>query len=824
MVAIISDCPMPREATPYSDWRYKELNLILKGALKFNGKTYIKSDFHLGYLVNEPLLTSDNSVDVSAIKSSFNQIDFIKSLPKEVTTIVALGLNCSKILTGIPALKDNVGEIMPCLFDKNLKVLPNYSTGYIQGDQGRLLQFATVFETALRNDLGIKIYKPKKATYTPVTELEQVDELVKYCQLTKIFAFDFETTGVGWYFEDIVPTMLSVSFQAGHSWIIPLYHKDSPLSPEQVTEVFQKLKPLFSDRTIQKVGHNLKFDLHWMVRYGVDIFDGDFFDTMLMAHLLDENNLVGLKDLAGRYFPYIAGYEKDLGDSKWSEIEIDILAQYAAIDTDLTFRFKVLFERMLKEEGLYTLYRSLTMRGFWGFFWAEHKGSFIDRKFIEDYLVKLDIHIEKQRQQLLAFKEVKKFSSHMVQSKTTKLIAELEERPKGAARIQKLKTGEEVIEHEVNFNSPSQMVDLLYTGAGFNFKPIKDDRGKPQFSTGKDIIKEIDHPFIALLLDYRTLTKMRSTYYQGILNLLDKDGFLHSSFLLHGTVTGRISSREPNLQNIPSRTYTSDEEVKAVIKSIKKFFIPRSPDRLILQLDYSQAELRFIAHRSGDKAMIEAYNNDVDLHRITGARIFDLDYLQFDKWDKDLQEKTRKGGKLANFGLVYNISSYGYITNLKDKWGIIIDAAEEKRHRNAVFGSFPGLKVWHRDCELRAARDGFLTTLFGRKRRFLNMHSRIESEVAKDIRDAINSPIQGSVGEIAVLGVGLLHQILPDFFILTSVHDSVISDIAIKDKEIIQEAIVEICENPPTQYFTGEVMKVKMKVDINLGPSWGELK
>lgn len=750
--------------------------------------------------------------------------------------------------------------------------------------------------------------------FTPTTKFEIVKnidkfyDVIDYCKEAKTFCFDFETTGVEWYNKDQVATILSISFNHGFSYILPLYHRepifegipnilkhleenpncskpkvigfqDPIFTKDEVDEMFEVMgDEIFSNRKVKKIAHNLKFDLHWMSRYGVNVYDGRFDDTMLMSHIIDENTPNGLKDLTKVYFPRFSGYEDELKLFSWESTPLEILSKYASIDTDITLRLAALFEDMLINDMLtdeneiymledyarsgnpklverekqryilYLLYRNLTMPSFFALFEAEHHGAKIDAQLIKDSIKKAEILLEKKHKQLFSFKEVNAFILRKQKEENAKAIKELDAKiqkrleagrdeskdsfiNKYKQKINDIKTGVICLYDTINFNSPTQLTSLLFDKESFNFPLQIDPRtGEGKRTSAREHLQEIDHPFIITLFAYRSISKMLSTYYQGILDKLDENGFIHSSFLLHGTKTGRLSSRNPNLQNIPSRLKFDDPETEECLKMVKKFFTVLDDSYYAVQADYSQAELRVIANFSEDDTMIDTYKKDIDIHALTASRTIDKSLEEFYNLPVKDQKKYRFGAKGTNFGLVFDISVDGYKNYLKLQYGISISRAEAQDHYTKFFKTYTKLKKWHDDYRDFANITGYVRTLFGRKRRLEHIKdnsSRNSSAKATDERLSINNPVQGTSGEYAIFSAAILRHRLPKgniFF--NTVHDSVFFYLK-KDKlDYCLDIIHESCENPPVElYFGVKPGIIPMKMDIEISDkSWGDME
>ena len=736
-------------------------------------------------------------------------------------------------------------------------------------------------------DLALQ-FKPvkQKTPYEIITTLGGVEKVISYVLQTKMFCFDFETTGLEWYkFPEQKPTILSVSVQAGYSYIIPLYHPESPFSENDIKFIIGLFKSMvFENSSIIKVGQNVKFDLHWFRVMGVDIVLGEVHDTKLMHSIIDDNGKHGLKSMTTRYFKQFSGYEENIDYNG----ELEQLADYAAIDTDMTIRLYYWFSKLLKDDmQLYCLYRNLTCFALKAIYQAESNGAYIDRELIESSIQQADIYIDELELELNSYVEVQQYQASVTKnnndnriakltesynkaklkfedSRTKKVdkllleISDLEQDPSKSkmvnsrkAKIEKLnsengsksmmnylneinaiKKGEVVLTHEVNLGSSKQLSSILYDFFEFPER-INSYSGSPERTTERSYIKELNHPFIEALMSLRSIKKMKSTYYEGILKRLSPEGKLHVDFNISGTVTGRLSSF---LHVMPKRTTLKDERVKWALGQVLRFFVNKSEDYVMLQADYSQAELRVIANYANDPTMKDAYRQGIDIHALTGSRIYGCSLNEFYELDKDTQKHYRTMAKGANFGWVYKQTEDGYVEYLKNTYGVEINHKQAKDHKRAIFDTYKTLRDWHNKYERIVRTSGHVTTLFGRRRRLPDIHlpeeGRTKSFVNKAIRNAVNSPIQGTGGEFAIFCIALLHRRLPqDCIFFNTVHDSVFYYVPKNRLQETIEIINHTCSNPPIQEYFHYLQDyyadgaIPMKMDFELSETnWSEMK
>lgn len=519
--------------------------------------------------------------------------------------------------------------------------------------------------------------------YKIIRSFKELKQLVEACLNTGYASVDFETNAEGIYKDTFKPTILSVSFQVGSGCSIPLQHFD-----ESVKEIpWLKWLQYFGRRVVEnpnivKVAQNFKFDNQIFVKYGIYV-RGTVIDTMLAKYLLNEEKPHGLKPMVAKYLPEFADYEKydKFETIPWDKKPLEPLARYGCMDTDFTLRLALFLEKKLIDKGFYNLYRNLIMPASKVLQDAETNGLPIDLSFNDFLQDKYSKLIQETNDKLRSVRQIKRYQKYSLEQrkqvyidKLTQEIEELSGDPKKAKsiknredKISRILAGEYKTNDEkkliepVNFNSTKQMVDLLYISPkGFKFPIVeytKDKRNKPTDnpSTSEDTLIKISDQdktgFIKSLLDLRGLDKMNSTYIVGLRELVQSDNKVHPTFLISGTTSGRLSSRNPNGQNIPKVMVNPD---------IKKQFIPPS-GKLFLTYDYSQAELRILAHLANEETMLEWFRTGKDIHLASACKKYHEDYDKIIKIYEDEQhelyplwKKRRKQAKTINFGVCFS--------------------------------------------------------------------------------------------------------------------------------------------------------------------------
>ncbi len=754
--------------------------------------------------------------------------------------IVAVGGLAMEVLTGVKAekLKDNRGKILLYSKDSRIKVVPVYESYFVERVKTQLNAYANDLLRAWNIAMD-KTSGTGKTRAVLVDTMEKLEELIGHVQQTRECCFDFETSDADTLQQDgFLATMLSISFQAGSAWVIPLEHKDSPFTDREVFEIMGKLKErVFNNATVRKTAHNLKYDLKvaWKV-FGISGMKGRLDDTMLMKHLFDDQTRNGLKDMVAQYFPDFDRYDEEVQRYKWEEAPFNVLVEYAAVDADLTLRLRTFLEEKLIEDGkLYTLYRNLSMALLPVLTEIEMRGVLIDRKKLLKNITRAEELIRAKELKMLGYKEVKRYGRLVKDRAKEKELGKIKEQlakckplkggGEGARekalkeRVAALKTGKAEVEvGEMNFGSPAQLGELLYSKEGFGLKMPWDDQRKDYApKTDKDNLVRFDDPtgFITDLLTHRSLVKTKGTYLVGILERMDKDDMLHTEYLQHGTATGRLSSRNPNLQNIPDPGRVKWEEAKEVSAYVKGVFI--APEGItMLQVDYSQAELRLMAMYAQEDTMLEAYANGEDIHSLTAAKLNGMTLEEFKALEPGNMKTLRYHAKAGNFGLIYGMSAEGFKEYAENDYGIKMTLDEAQRIRSTFFSTYPGIIDYHDTYIAKANKFGYVRTFLGRRRHTPEIKNPNEYIRAQDERVAVNTPIQGAAAELTLLGMVMLRQRLdPRVRMVNTVHDSIFfycPDELVDDSVRIIKAT---CTALPTElYFGRKIEGVTMAVDV----------
>lgn len=696
--------------------------------------------------------------------------------------------------------------------------------------------------------------------YKIITNKQELKKLIQCCKQTGYASVDFETNAEPIYNKSFKPTILSVTFQPGFGCSIPLDHFETKKYTSSGWN-WKKMLRKFGEEIIEnpevvKVAWNYKFDDQIFQKYNI-YYRGVCLDGMLAKYLLNEEKPNDLKSMVRRYLPEYGDYEKQDKFDKipWDKKEMEPLCHYGCQDTDYTLRLMLFFEKKLIDLGLYNTYRNLIMTASRVLTSVEKNGLYVDRAFNQELLDSYLPKIEAAKEAIYNLPKVKKFTKLYNQSKIEKYIAKLEEeienldprvdKRKIQSREQKIaniragvfttKTELELI-RPVSLGSSVDLPQLMYSEEGFNFEVIKkNDSGKP--STDEETltnlrltVKKPDSSkavFLDSLLELRGLEKMYKTYIEGWHEKTQDDDRLHGRFLIHGTTSGRLSSAEPNAQQIPKTSV--DPNIK------KQLVAPKGT--LYIASDFSQAELRIMAHLSGDETYLNAFNSGQDPHLAIAATKYHVPYEEALKIYEDenhpdhkIWKVRRKQAKQIAFGLIYGIGAKLLAVKLSDpKSGIIVTPEEAQKEMDIFFGQHPKLKTFLKKQEKFLRKNGYLVSLFGRKRRLPQIYSSDRGEEAYALRLALNFPCQSAASDMCLFGSILIYYLmrqgkLPPTKSVCLVHDANYQ--ITKPENINTWSIYEmwqIYRNPLTKpYFGFQIDDVTMDMDFVIGRSMAE--
>ena len=595
-----------------------------------------------------------------------------------------------------------------------------------------------------------------KSIYQRIESFEELKLLVEKMMKQEIVAFDTETEGLNALETDIVG--ISFSWQKGIGYYLPI--KNNKSAHEKSFEI---LRPFFESTEIIKVGHNIKFDIQVLHKYNVKV-SSPIYDTMVAHYLINPDMRHNLDTLSESYLNYspisiesLIG-KKGKNQISMRDVSIDKITDYASEDADITLQLKSIFDKEIEVNNLSKIFYDIEIPMINVLSEMETEGIKIDTSYLE----KLDKEFEEDLEKLK--KEIFK------------------------------KSGE-----EFNLNSPKQLGEILFDKLKLVSKPKKTKTG--QYSTSEEVLSSLanDHKIIEDILEWRSLDKLQNTYVKSLPNEVSSlTNRVHSSFNQTVTTTGRLSSNNPNLQNIPIRTANGQK--------IRRAFIPRGSDYILMAADYSQIELRVIASMSNEKNMIDAFVNNQDIHTMTASKIYNVD-------PENVTREQRGNAKTVNFGIIYGVSAFG-LSQQTD-----LNRSESKVMIDNYFLNYPGLKKYMSDQIDFARNNGYVETIMGRRRYLQNINSQNNMLRSSSERNAINAPIQGSAADIikiAMININseLKKQSLKSKMIL-QVHDELVFDVHKSEKDQIKDIVKTTMESAVK-------LKVPLKIDLEFGKNWLE--
>ena len=693
----------------------------------------------------------------------------------------------------------------------------------------------------------------ERTRYKILESLDEIKLLVKACQEVGYASVDFETSSTKIYTDAFYPTILSVTFQPGQSCIIPLNHQDSPLKESWLSCLKYFGQHVIENPKITKFAQNWKFDNQIFRKYGI-FSRGTVIDSMLAKYLLNEERPHGLKEMVDIYLPAMSGYENDpeFAKAPWDKKPLKPLAQYAACDTDATFRLCVFLESKLIKLGFYTLYRNLIMPASITLQGVERRGLAFDKEFNTQLSIKYTKLIDETKQKLKEIPKVKRYEIRLRRQRINDYITSLEEKidslkgdPKATRKIAlaenkiiaiqqgKFTTkNEQKLIEPLNFGSGKQLISLLFTHPKGLKYPIlqytKDKKKRPTTtpSTAEDALINLlpydKYGFINTLLELRGYEHNNSAFIQGYQDLIQSDGRIHPKYNIHGTVTGRLSSSEPNAQQIPKKEVNPD---------IKKQFIA-PPGHLILGGDYGQAELRMMAYLAKEDTLLEAFRLNRDPHLSVACKKYSCNYEEVVHIYEDethpeykLWKVRRKQAKQIVFGCIYGIEAKKLAEQLSDqKSGLVYTKEQAQVFLDEFFESFPKVKKYMMKQKRTMEKNGFIYTLFGRKRRCPNIYSDNYGSYLEAVRASFNTPSQSAASDMALFASIIIDWDmhtgkLPPVPQVSTVHDALYYYAL--PQLINPWTIYQIylrCKNPDTKrYFGFEIKEVDMAMDFTIG-------
>lgn len=593
--------------------------------------------------------------------------------------------------------------------------------------------------------------------YHLVNSEETKQQLLQQFAGKDFFCFDTETTGLDPHQSELVG--IAFSFVKGEAWFLHL-----PGNYDEILDTLKAFKPWFENDRIVKIGQNLKFDIAVLRWYDIEV-RGKLFDTMMAHYLIEPDMRHNMDALAETYLNYkpvpieslIGKKGKDQGNMK--NVEAGLLKEYSGEDADVTLQLSEILDPKLRETGTLDLFEQIEMPLIPVLSAMEAEGFKIDKKTLDEYSIQLREEISVLELDIMQLAGI-----------------------------------------QFNIASPKQLGEVLFDHLKIIEKPKQTSKTK-QYSTGEEILQKLlnKHPIIEKILDYRSLTKLKSTYVDTLPALINpRTGRVHTTFNQAVAATGRLSSNNPNLQNIPIRTEKGRE--------IRKAFVPRNADFILLSADYSQIELRLIAELSKDPAMLEAFRLGEDIHTATAARVYKIPAEQVSK-------EMRRNAKMVNFGIIYGISAFGLSERLAVPRKEAADLISEYFHQ------YPGIKQYMDECIRNAKINGYVETMMKRRRYLRDINSNNAAVRGFAERNAINAPIQGSAADMIKIAMIRIQQELERKKLKTKmilqVHDELVFDVYRPELETVKPFILDLMK-------TAVKVSVPIEVEMNVGENWLE--
>ena len=591
--------------------------------------------------------------------------------------------------------------------------------------------------------------------YKLIENQEDITQILPFFDSQNFFCFDTETTGISPFSDNLVG--ISFSFKEGEAFFVYL-----PADRSEALKWLQIFKPYFENQNLMKIGQNIKFDILFLKSYGIEV-KGQLFDTMIAHYLLQPEMKHNMDYLSEIYLNYkTITYEELCGSKGKNQLPIrsvnhQQLCNYAAEDADVTLKLKNKLEPLIKENNLEYLFYEVEMPLVYVLVDMEWEG------------VRIDIE-----------------ALHSLSVDFTKQLATIENKVY------------ELIGEQINLNSPKQVGELIFERLKLDEKAKKTKTG--QYSTSEEVLESLrdKHEVVYLILNYRGIKKLLSTYVDALPALINsKSGKIHTSFNQAITATGRLSSSNPNLQNIPVRDELGRE--------IRKAFVADKDCKLI-SADYSQIELRLLAHFSKDPNMLSDFNEERDIHASTAAKIFKVDLA-------DVTSDMRRKAKTANFGIIYGISAFGLAERLT------ISRSEAKTLIDGYFETYPTIKSFIENSIETARKNGYVETMFNRKRYLPDINSRNATVRNFAERNAVNAPIQGSAADIIKIAMIKLHnRLLKENLqskMTLQIHDELILNVPTFELERVKIIIEEEMQNAVK-------ISVPLTVEVGIGDNWLE--
>ncbi len=682
-------------------------------------------------------------LNINLLKPIFDELEF-----RTLAARILKSNQETQISTPQPQIAENPQVVE---YQSKPNELNLFSTPQIPAPQKTVEQ--NLFETVVTVNQTFNTIKTVPHQYYFIDKEELRQELISKLSDCDEFCFDTETTGLDVLTDELVG--MSFSIKPHEAYFVAV-----PQNQNEALKIVSEFKHVFENENICKIGQNMKFDIAMLKSYGVEV-RGTLWDTMLAHYLVDPDTRHNLNALAENYLKYSPVPIEDLIGKGKTQINMrsvknEVITEYAGEDADVTLQLKYLFEKELNLRKLSELFETIEMPLVSVLEDMEREGISLDVNALHDLSKELKADLE------LLEKDIWKIAGY-----------------------------------EFNVASPKQLGEILFE----RLKVIPNPKmtKTKQYATGEEELSKLvdKHPIISKILDHRTLSKLISTYVDALPEMLHrKTKRVHTSFNQAVAATGRLSSNNPNLQNIPIRTERGRE--------IRKAFVPRYADYVLISADYSQIELRLIAHMSHDKNMIAAFQNGEDIHAATAAKVFNVDI-------QEVTKEMRSKAKGANFGIIYGISAFGLAENLH------ISRAEAKELIDNYFRTYPKVKEYM-DNNIRFAREmGYVSTLYGRRRYLKDINSSNAMVRGFAERNAINAPVQGTAADVIKIAmINIFNAFRKNNIkskMILQVHDELVFDVLRSELEQVKEIVEYEMEHVAE-------LSVPLSVEIGVGENW----
>ena len=594
----------------------------------------------------------------------------------------------------------------------------------------------------------------ERPSYHLISTAEERKELLEILLTQKQVCFDTETTNIDARLADLVG--ISFSYKAREAFYVAI-----PQEYDAAKSIIHEFMPLFQNTGIEKIAHNIKYDLKVLSRYGISLA-APTFDTMIAHYLINPEARQNMDFLAQHYLNYQAISietligKKGKSQGNMRDLEPSEISDYACEDADITLQLKNIFEKEIKKPHLKDLFYDMEMPLVEVLMEMEEEGIAIDSKALAEYSKELD-----------------------------STLIDLDSQIKELAGM------------EFNTDSPKQMGEVLFEKLKISAKAKKTKTG--QYATSEDVLEKHkhDHPIVPLILEYRQLRKLKSTYVDALPTYCDQnDGRIHTNFMQTVTATGRLSSNNPNLQNIPIRSEKGRE--------IRRAFVSRDKDHKLMAVDYSQIELRIIAALSEDPNMIQSFRDGLDIHAATAAKVYGVSI-------EEVTREQRSAAKAVNFGIIYGQSAFGLAQNLK------ISRTEAKEIIDSYFEQYGTIKNYMDKVISQAREEGYVETIMKRRRYLPDINSGNAIVRGYAERNAINAPIQGSAADIIKMAMISVHTEMKKKQVkskmILQVHDELVFDVHNSEEVLIQDLVRKAMEKAVK-------LSVPMQVELKLADNW----